>query len=112
VRRRNGTGATRKLSGAGITQTSGNSPGILAEGIRRNKSYESIIPSVFGGGRYADDSGGTVAQSMALLEQIVAVQRKMISEEINPDVTRVPQLWCLYKEVQEYYSKGFAFRMT
>jgi hypothetical protein len=30
----------------------------------------------------------------------------MIAEEINPDVTKVPQLWCLYKEVQEYYEKG------
>ena len=30
----------------------------------------------------------------------------MIAEEINPDVTKVPQLWCLYKEVQEYYNAG------
>jgi len=30
----------------------------------------------------------------------------MIAEEVNPDVTKVPQLWCLYKEVQEYYEKG------
>lgn len=77
------------------------------EGIRRNKSYESIITI---GLRGADDTpmipGGTVAQSMALLEQIVGVQRKMISEEINPDVAKVPQLWCLYKEVQEYYKEG------
>ncbi|MCJ7730397.1 MAG: glycosyl hydrolase 115 family protein, partial [Sedimentisphaerales bacterium] len=77
------------------------------EGIRRNKDFESIITI---GLRGADDTpmiqGGTVAQSMALLEKIVDVQRKMISEEINPDVTKVPQLWCLYKEVQEYYEKG------
>jgi hypothetical protein len=77
------------------------------EGIRRNKNYESILTI---GLRGADDTpmipGGTVAQSMALLEEIVDVQRKMIAEEINPDVTRVPQLWCLYKEVQEYYKEG------
>ncbi len=77
------------------------------EGIRRNKNYESIITI---GLRGANDTpmipGGTVAQSMALLEEIVAVQRKMIAEEINPDVTKVPQLWCLYKEVQEYYNAG------
>jgi hypothetical protein len=77
------------------------------EGIRRNKNYESILTI---GLRGANDTpmipGGTVAQSMALLEEIVAVQRKMVSEEINPDVTRVPQLWCLYKEVQEYYKEG------
>jgi hypothetical protein len=77
------------------------------EGIRRNKNYESIITI---GLRGADDTpmipGGTVAQSMVLLEDIVAVQRKMIGDEINPDVTQVPQLWCLYKEVQEYYKEG------
>jgi len=77
------------------------------EGIRRNKNYESIITM---GLRGADDTpmipNGTVAESMALLEKIVGVQRKMIAEEVNPDVTKVPQLWCLYKEVQEYYEKG------
>jgi hypothetical protein len=77
------------------------------EGIRRNKDYESIITI---GLRGANDTpmipGGTVPQSMALLEEIVAVQRKMIAEEIDPDVTKVPQLWCLYKEVQEYYKEG------
>jgi hypothetical protein len=77
------------------------------EGIRRNKNFESIITI---GLRGANDTpmipGGTVPQSMALLEEIVAVQRKMMAEEINPDVTKVPQLWCLYKEVQEYYKEG------
>lgn len=77
------------------------------DGIRRNKDFESIITI---GLRGADDTpmipGGTAAQSMTLLEEIVGVQRRMIAEEINPDVTRVPQLWCLYKEVQEFYAKG------
>ena len=77
------------------------------EGVRRNKNYETIISI---GLRGADDTpmipNGTVAESMALLVKIVNVQRKIIAEEINPDVTKVPQLWCPYKEVQEYYEKG------
>jgi hypothetical protein len=77
------------------------------EGIRRNKSFESILTI---GLRGANDTpmipGGTVPQSMALLEEIVSTQRKMIAEEMNPDVTKVPQLWCLYKEVQDYYNAG------
>ncbi len=77
------------------------------EGIRRNKDYESIITI---GLRGANDTamvpGGTVAESMALLEKIVGVQRNILVEEVNPDVTKVPQLWCLYKEVQEYYREG------
>ncbi len=76
------------------------------EGIKRNRKYESIITI---GLRGADDTemdpGGPEA-NMHLLEKIVGVQRKIIAEEVNPDVTKVPQLWCLYKEVQDYYNRG------
>jgi hypothetical protein len=76
------------------------------EGIRRNKDYESIITM---GLRGADDTpmapGGPEA-NMALLGKIVEVQRKIIAGEMNPDVTQVPQLWCLYKEVQDFYNAG------
>jgi hypothetical protein len=77
------------------------------EGIARNKNYESIITI---GLRGRNDTemikGGTTEQSSALLEKIVADQRKIIAEEINPDPSKVPQLWCLYKEVQDYYEHG------
>jgi hypothetical protein len=76
------------------------------EGIRRNKEFESIITM---GLRGADDTPmapGGPEENMALLERIVGVQRKMLGEEINPDVTKVPQLWCLYKEVLEFYNAG------
>ena len=76
------------------------------EGIRRNKNYENIITL---GLRGADDTemapGGPEANK-ALLEKIVSRQRQMIAEEINSDVTQVPQLWCLYKEVMAYYQAG------
>jgi hypothetical protein len=78
------------------------------EGIRRNKNYESIITM---GLRGANDTpmvpNGTVPQCMELLKEIIGVQRKMIAEEVNPDVTKVPQLWCPYKEVLDYYNAGF-----
>jgi len=44
--------------------------------------------------------------NIALLEKIVAAQRKIIAESINTNLAGVPQLWALYKEVQEYYEKG------
>ncbi len=76
------------------------------DGIRRNKDYESILTI---GLRGADDTemgpGGPEA-NIAKLEKIVDVQRKLIAGEMNPDVTKVPQLWCLYKEVQDYYNAG------
>ena len=42
----------------------------------------------------------------ALLEKIIAEQRTILRDEVNPDVTKVPQLWCLYKEVQDFYEAG------
>ena len=76
------------------------------EGITRNKNYESILTI---GLRGANDTpmipGGTPEQSAELLKKIIADQRQMISEVINPDPSKVPQLWCPYKEVLEYYDR-------
>ncbi len=71
------------------------------EGIRRNKDFESIITL---GLRAENDSGAPIGKD--LTEKIVGVQRKILAEEINADLTKVPQLWCLYKEVQDFYNEG------
>lgn len=42
----------------------------------------------------------------ALLEKIVTDQRNIISEVTGKDASETPQLWALYKEVQDYYDKG------
>ena len=76
------------------------------EGIRRNQAYESLITIGLRGANDTEMARGGPEANMALLEKIVEVQRKIIAEEINPDVAKVPQLWCLYKEVQDYYSAG------
>jgi hypothetical protein len=71
------------------------------EGIRRNKNFESIITL---GLRAENDSGAPIGKN--LTEQIVGAQRKILAEEMNPDLTKIPQLWCLYKEVQDFYNEG------
>ena len=76
------------------------------EGIRRNKKYENLITIGLRGANDTEMSSGGLKENITLLEKIVDVQRKMMTEEINPDITKVPQLWCLYKEVQEYYNAG------
>jgi hypothetical protein len=75
------------------------------EGIRARKDFENIYTI---GLRGENDSAmvRTAAEGVALTEKIVAAQRKMLGEEVNPDVAKVPQLWSLYKEVQEYYEGG------
>jgi hypothetical protein len=74
-----------------------------AEGLRRTRDYEKVITL---GMRGDGDEPMTETESIALLERIVADQRKMIGELIRPDLERVPQSWALYKEVQGYYERG------
>jgi hypothetical protein len=76
-----------------------------AAGVERNKKYESITTlAMRGDGDMA--MAGNLEDNVSLLERIVADQRKIIAEKVNPDVTRVPQVWALYKEVQGYYERG------
>ena len=74
-----------------------------SQGIERNKSYESIITL---GMRGDGDMPMSQESNVALLEKIVADQRKILAREMNPDLDKIPQSWALYKEVQEYYEKG------
>ncbi len=76
------------------------------EGIRRNKNYESIVTIGLRGANDTPMAPGGPEANMSLLEKIVGVQRKILTEEMNPDVTKVPQLWCLYKEVLDFYNAG------
>jgi hypothetical protein len=73
------------------------------EGIQRNKNYESIITL---GMRGDGDLPMTEGANIALLEQIMADQRKIIASQVNPDLSTVAQDWALYKDVQEYYENG------
>jgi hypothetical protein len=44
--------------------------------------------------------------NIALLENIVHDQREIISQVTGTDASQTPQMWALYKEVQDYYDKG------
>lgn len=48
----------------------------------------------------------TEGSNIALLERIVADQRRIITDVTQRDASATPQLWALYKEVQDYYDKG------
>ncbi len=75
------------------------------QGVRARKDFENIYTI---GLRGENDTPmvRTPAEGIALTEKIVTEQRKILAEEVNPDVTKVPQLWALYKEVQQYYENG------
>ena len=64
------------------------------DGVRRNKNFESIITLGLGGANDTPRAPGGPDANRALLENIVVQQRTILAEEINPDVTKIPQLWC------------------
>jgi hypothetical protein len=72
-------------------------------GVSRVRDFEKIISI---GMRGDGDEAMSEETNVALLERIVADQRKIIAEVMQQDPARVPQLWALYKEVQGYYERG------
>ncbi len=76
------------------------------DGIRRNRKFESLVTIGLRGANDTPMAPGGPEANRALLEKIVERQRQILREEVNPDITQVPQVWCLYKEVQEFYESG------
>jgi hypothetical protein len=76
------------------------------EGIRRNRDFESVVTIGLRGANDTPMAEGGPEANRALLEKIVDAQRKILREEMKTDPAKVPQLWCLYKEVQDYYEAG------
>jgi hypothetical protein len=49
----------------------------------------------------------TEQQAIQVLHDVVSTQREVLGNVFNgTNVTDIPQMWCLYKEVQTYYEKG------
>ncbi|UOG76225.1 glycosyl hydrolase 115 family protein [Hymenobacter tibetensis] len=72
-------------------------------GMKRMGTRENIVSI---GMRGDGDEPMSEDSNIALLEKIVADQRKIIAEETGKPAEQTPQLWALYKEVQDYYDKG------
>ena len=52
------------------------------------------------------DEAMTDGTAIDLLEHIMADQRDIIEDVTGKEASEVPQVWALYKEVQEYYDQG------
>ena len=73
------------------------------ESVKDRYKYENIF-SV--GMRGDGDEPMSRETATTLLEKIVTDQRKIIEEVSGKPASEKPQLWALYKEVQDYYDKG------
>ena len=76
------------------------------DGIRRNRSFESLVTIGLRGANDTPMAPGGPAENRALLEKIVGVQRDILADELKRPPEQIPQLWCLYKEVQAFYEDG------
>ncbi len=73
------------------------------KGMERMKDYETVVTV---GMRGDGDEAMSEGTNIALLEKIVKDQRKIISKVTGKKPTETPQVWALYKEVQDYYDRG------
>jgi len=72
-------------------------------GITRSKSWEKLVTI---GMRGDGDEAMGKGTNISLLENIVKEQRQIISQVTGKAPNATPQVWALYKEVQDYYDEG------
>ncbi len=74
-------------------------------GMERDKNYEEVVtlgmrgendtPMSAGANNHPDGQQTSAGSPTQLLEKIVADQRQILKETVNPDLTKVPQVWAL-----------------
>ncbi|MDR2814126.1 MAG: glycosyl hydrolase 115 family protein [Prevotellaceae bacterium] len=72
-------------------------------GMERMKNYETIVTV---GMRGDGDEPMSEGENIALLQKIVKDQRDIIAGVTGKKAEETPQVWALYKEVQDYFDKG------
>jgi hypothetical protein len=72
-------------------------------GMERMKNFETVVTI---GMRGDGDEPMSREADIALLEKIVKEQRRIIEKTTGKKTAETPQVWALYKEVQDYYDKG------
>ncbi len=72
-------------------------------GLERSKNWEKLVTV---GMRGDGDEAMGEGTNISLLEKVVNDQRKIIADVTGKRADKTPQLWALYKEVQDYYDKG------
>lgn len=73
------------------------------EGMERCKDWEAVITLAMRGD---GDMAMSASTNTKLLQQIVEDQRKIITKVTGKKASETPQVWALYKEVQDYYDQG------
>lgn len=75
------------------------------DGLLRNREFENIITV---GMRGESDSkllneNSTIKDNIEALKEVICVQNQLLQEVVNSDLTKVPRMLAIYKEVEDYY---------
>lgn len=78
------------------------------DGLIRNKPFENVITM---GMRGENDTAilgadATLKDNIALLRNVLRTQNRLIRENINPDLSKVPRQIVLFTEVEEFFYGG------
>ena len=75
------------------------------DGLKRSGKFENVITVGMRGEADTAIMGknATLEDNTQLLRDVLKTQKKLIQEHVNPDLTRVPRMIALYKEVEEFF---------
>lgn len=75
------------------------------DGLKRSGGYESLITIGMRGERDSSMLGeeASLKENIDLLKEIITAQRQLIKKYVHPELSKVPQLLALYKEVEAYF---------
>jgi Glycosyl hydrolase family 115 len=77
------------------------------ERVRTNGRFENVYTLGMRGIHDSDIQGTRTAEErVRVLEQVFADQRALLLQHVDPQVERVPQMFCAYKEVLALYRAG------
>lgn len=78
------------------------------EGITRNSKYDNLVTVGMRGDGDEPMAGrnSPMEDNIKLLTQVIDAQRSLISKAYGKPASEVPQMWAVYKEVQDYYNAG------
>ena len=74
------------------------------DGLKRNGKFENVITvGMRGEADTAIMQNATLADNINLLRDVLKTQNRLIRENVNEDLDKVPRMLALYKEVEPYF---------
>lgn len=75
------------------------------DGLKRSGKFENVITVGMRGEQDTSimGKGATLADNIGLLKDVIQTQNELIKEHVNPDLSEVPRMLALYKEVEPFF---------